>query len=240
MVSAATGTATIVLSYHLTAQAGHLPPGSTTPPISFLGAKQPEHTAYQIGFGLTGLLMGWCLHIWSRVILPELQSDGFELCASVAKWGGWTACFGACGQGLITLEPEIVEKLGMLGRAEISPQNGVHQLIALFFFVGAAVHCYSMTYALVCCNRESRLRQLSGPSSRALKLVVCAGTFLSAPVAEVLHPAARLSIGGARKMDIAGLAQYLTVGLYIAYFGLYSLDLLCYSRCSPQIKTAKD
>ena len=47
-VGAFVGTSTIFIVYVLTKANGHLPPGVPTPPISFLGAKQPEHLAYQV------------------------------------------------------------------------------------------------------------------------------------------------------------------------------------------------
>ena len=62
-IGALSGLATIAIVYHLTAQAGHLPEGVPTPPISFLGLKSPEHEAYQFGFALTGAMLLVCVNM---------------------------------------------------------------------------------------------------------------------------------------------------------------------------------
>ena len=49
-VGAFCGTATIAAVYYMAASGGHLPVGSTTPPISFLGLQEPDARAASILF----------------------------------------------------------------------------------------------------------------------------------------------------------------------------------------------
>ena len=53
-VGAFCGTATIAGVYRLAASQGHLPPGSTTPPISFLGLLEPDAWMLQHSSRCTG------------------------------------------------------------------------------------------------------------------------------------------------------------------------------------------
>ena len=124
-IGAFCGTGTIAAVYHLAASGGHLPPNSTTPPISFLGVLEPdawilhlacmahsglvakwlravplpqkeltqkggqrigskEHTVYQLGFLVTGLLLAASVRLWSAVFAPLLTAAGLEQCAQEA------------------------------------------------------------------------------------------------------------------------------------------------------------
>ncbi|CAE7567246.1 unnamed protein product [Symbiodinium sp. CCMP2592] len=213
------GTATIAGVYRLAASQGHLPPGSTTPPISFLGLLEPEHTLYQIGFLVTGLLLASSVRLWSAVFAPLMTAAGFGQCAYYGWLGGCLASFGAASQGLVTLEQGILEKIASAS-SELSVQSKLHQAFALFFFMGCMLHCCTMTYAAFYC-RSPAFSQLVG-QTRWLKAVASATTFVAAPLAEALHPAR--DAGAKHQFDIAGLAQYLSVGMYIVFFGLYSLD----------------
>jgi hypothetical protein len=80
----------------------------------------------------------------------------------------------------------------------------------------------------------------SGPS-KYIKAAICATSMLSSPIAQMLHPAAKFianndvssgnksgmkSARDVTQFEIAGIAQYITVGLYIMYFGSYSMDLI--------------
>ena len=209
LVGAFCGVATIVVCYHLTAANGHLPPGVSTPPISFLGAKDPEHTAYQLGFAVTGVALAACMHLWSVIVHPILLNAGYGSCASYGLWGGWAACVGATGQGLITFEENIVAKIAE-SNPQISAQSMWHQLIAAGFFMGAAAHCYSMTYA-VWSSPSPALQRFVCLPSKLVKTVICVGTFVASPIAQALHPAARQGSGSDNaSFAVAGLAQYLT------------------------------
>eukprot|EP00933_Yihiella_yeosuensis_P077713 TRINITY_DN8850_c0_g1_i2.p1 TRINITY_DN8850_c0_g1~~TRINITY_DN8850_c0_g1_i2.p1 ORF type:complete len:290 (-),score=27.45 TRINITY_DN8850_c0_g1_i2:34-810(-) len=229
---ASCGVGTIALVYHLTSKSGHLPSGVSTPPISFLGAQEPEHSAYQLGFAVTGLLLGLSMRLWCVVVEPMLASASFPKCARFGRFGGWMACFGATGQGLVTLEPEILVKIGQRNPT-ISMQSIVHQLIAAFFFIGSAFHCYSVTIAVFQCSGDAELKRFVGPVGRAIKLLVCLMSLFASPLAQMLHPAAwQGSETSKHSFAIAGLAQYLAVGSYILYFGSYSIDFFFYKVTS--------
>jgi len=267
--------ATILVCYFITSQNGHLPMGVTTPPISFLGAQEPEHTVYQIGFSLTGLLLAFSVCIWHREVEPLLMDADFVRAAAIAAMGGWFACLGAAGQGLVTLETDILAVVSTPD-STMSRQSVLHQVLAAFFFLGAAVHCYSMSWVLSWADPSNAgLQRLFSPSSRRFKTACCLGTVVASPLAQALHPAARaytarkvlewatrlvgwsevLAVGepvrraakgwiaglkpgsgshgdgaAALQFSIAGVVQYVTVVLYIIYFGSYSWDLYYYHR----------
>lgn len=82
------------------------------------------------------------------------------------------------------------------------------------------MHCCTMTYAAFYCRSPAFSQLVS--QTRWLKAAASATTFVAAPLAEALHPAR--DSGAKHQFDIAGLAQYLSVGMYIVFFGLYSLD----------------
>ncbi|CAK9069924.1 Hypothetical protein SCF082_LOCUS34920 [Durusdinium trenchii] len=82
------GSLTMASVYYLTATSGHLPQGSSTPPLSFMGLRDPERRVYQVGFALTGLLLAQSVRIWRATIWPLLRSAGFEQCAYYGFLGG--------------------------------------------------------------------------------------------------------------------------------------------------------
>lgn len=84
-----------------------------------------------------------------------------------------------------------------------------------------------MTYVVFKANHPEFAVLISKPS-RYLKLLIVGLTFAASPIAQVLHPAAQGSASSHTQFNIAGVAQYITVGLYICYFGSYSIDLFFY------------
>ncbi|CAE7280795.1 unnamed protein product [Symbiodinium natans] len=164
-IGAFCGTGTIAAVYHLAASGGHLPPNSTTPPISFLGVLEPEHTVYQLGFLVTGLLLAASVRLWSAVFAPLLTAAGLEQCAYYGWLGGWLASFGAATQGLVTLESGILGKIASAS-SELSVQSKLHQAFALFFFLGCMMHCGSMTYAAFWCRNPTFAQLIGHPWSK--------------------------------------------------------------------------
>jgi hypothetical protein len=237
------GIVTIGWVYHLTAVSGHLPEGIATPPISFLGLKSPEHEVYQIGFSITGGFLLCLVHFWRQRFYPILQRE-FPEQSKYALYGGYAAGIGVIGQGIITLEEDLLEKLDAQGEQFIicvlrllnefsmnteSPnmQSIVHQCIAGIFFLGAAAHCYSTVYMYFKSESQAteRMRQ-----SKWLKAMAVVCSVISSPVAQVMHPAAT---GSKRAADfaIAGMAQYLAVGSYLLFFATYSVDFALCTHC---------
>jgi hypothetical protein len=137
------GLSTILVVYVLTWKAGHLPSRTLTPPISFLGCNSPEHLAYQLGFTLTGIVLLGAIEQWRHLFYSRLSSFG-SWSAMAMVGGGYLAVVGVIGQGLVTLEEDILLHLKMgLG---ISRQSILHQQLAGIFFLGAAMHCYTTAY----------------------------------------------------------------------------------------------
>jgi hypothetical protein len=137
------GISTVLVAYLLTWKAGHLPSGTTTPPISFLGCNSPEHLVYQMGFTLTGIILLGAIEQWRHLFYSRLNSFG-SWSAMAMVGGGYLAVVGVIGQGLVTLEEDILVHLKSgLGT---SRQSILHQQLAGIFFLGAAVHCYTTAY----------------------------------------------------------------------------------------------
>lgn len=95
-VGSVVGIGTIVTIYLLTRRSGHLPFGISTPLISLLGCKSPEHEAYQLGFSLTAILLCYA-SIFGDIDLSQTtdeQSRCFpnfvsgEICST--HWHPWT------------------------------------------------------------------------------------------------------------------------------------------------------
>ncbi|KAG7355230.1 Frag1/DRAM/Sfk1 family protein [Nitzschia inconspicua] len=245
------GVGTILSVYLVT----ELPPGIHTPPISLLGCQQPEHTVYQLGFSVTGLLLGYCVLILFRnhFYLPIQE---YSSLLALSSWiGGIMAVVGVTGQGVITLHPDFLQNIKP-GGIGMTQQDRLHQQLALVFFVGAALHTYStcwFAYRGIPRNEkmESDLfsnaspttgsqislpatQQLFSTTSRHLKTACVAVSLLAAPIAEMYHPT-RLAndtgedgiapVNNKRIVNVIGLTQYVAVGAYIVFFGSYSLDL---------------
>jgi hypothetical protein len=106
----------------------------------------------------------------------------------------------------------------------------LHQSIAGIFFLGAAVHCYATVYMYFKCEAADTqcMRQ-----SKWLKAAVVVCSLMASPVATAMHPAATGS-SHKRGFAIAGIAQYLTVGSYILFFGTYSVDFFSIQYSADQ------
>ena len=222
------GIGTILTVYFLARESGSFPADVTTPPISLLGCNSPEREAYQIGFLITGLILLACLERWRRVFLPLLTKFG-PVTPLIMLMGGYFAPFGVVGQGLLTLEKNLLENLKQ-GK-KLQSQSVMHQRLAGLFFLGAAAHCYATAFYIVSTSRSKTKPStgsrhttcIYGPWSVRLKLCCAILSLLSFPIAHVLHPARTASVNK-RYLAIAGLTQYIAVASYIIFFGSYSLD----------------
>jgi len=251
VVACLSGIHTIVMVYILTKKSGHLPMGAVTPPISLLGCNPPEHAAYQIGFTLTGILWFAAIEQWRHTFYTQLGEFGpwTRFAMLVA---GYVAAVGVVGQGIVTLEENLLENLNE-GLA-LSRQSILHQQLAGLFFLGSAVHCYATTYYILATtwagfqvsSKSKTISKGKGPATKGngnskspmesattsccygklsirLKLFCVVTSLLAWPIAEGLHPARTTSLDK-RNLNIAGLAQYIAVISYVFFFGSYTLD----------------
>jgi hypothetical protein len=131
----------------------HLPEGVRTPPISFLGCNSPEHEVYQIGFSITGIFLAICMYLWFDAIYPAIVRAGFTNCAYYSKVGGIASVVGVIGQGLITLEENLAEKLGKPGLQLTLQSKSVFSssflfflLYLLFFFLRFVFDCHRVMF----------------------------------------------------------------------------------------------
>ena len=235
------GIITILVVYFVTRHHDRLPNGVSTPPISLLGCNSPEHELYQIGFTLTGLLLAKAIRYWKFILYPKFPHNnrGLIIPKVCMILGSYMAVIGVIGQGLVTLEEDFLTNIKSqpMGRQSIN-----HQILALIFFSGAAMHCYATIYVCLIGRKRTQREQYSTNSESSstaatiqnyysetsvLIKVICAFTSLiSWPIAERLHPlnVERGQMNNKRGFAVGGLAQYITVISYIVFFGSYSLD----------------
>lgn len=224
------GVGTIAAVYVLTRSAGHLPEGVSTPPISLLGCRRPEREVYQVGFALTGLVLFFCVRLWAAIFYRRIREE-VPASSRAALVGGYLAALGAAGQGIVTLDHDFMERLGR-GHG-MSQRSILHQAIAGFFFIGAAVHCYATCYICIF-GKGKESSALYSSAGTTMKVACVVVSMIAYPIAEALHP---LSSGSPSQhgMAVGGVAQYATVGAYILFFGSYSLDFLAQKKVAPAL-----
>ncbi|KAL3915301.1 MAG: hypothetical protein SGILL_005718 [Bacillariaceae sp.] len=225
-----------------------------TPPISLLACQTIlQKRLYQIGFTLTGILLGYAvLVLFKSHFYPRMQQYSWFL-STASLIGGFLAVVGVIGQGVITLHLDFLRNIksvdGVTPAVGMTPQDMWHQQLALVFFVGAAVHTYATTWFSF--HGEGRIppagaqggssgaspqqpttpqERLFSTNSRLVKTICVIVSLLSAPIAEMYHPTRQIGnesgpLGNKRMVNVIGLTQYLAVGAYIIFFGSYSLDL---------------
>ena len=236
VIGSLSGLVTIVIVYVLTWQGGHLPPQVTTPPISLLRCQEPEHTAYQIGFSVTGLVLANVIYNWTHVFFSPIARSFGIYTAWIMRGGAYVAVLGLVGQGVVTLQEDLLEQLQKQG-GKFSKQSVYHQLLAAIFFLGAAVHCYTTVYYALSSSSSSGSCCCYGTWSIRIKCLCVCTSLLSWPLGEMLHPTRHANQDD---WNIGGLAQYIAVGSYIAFFGSYALDFVNRDMITTAVNNAKD
>jgi hypothetical protein len=214
------GLSTISMIYYQTMRNGHLLPDMITPPISLLGCQSPEHRTYQIGFAITGLIFFVSVKTWKDIFFPEFLKVTPTSCRLVL-FGGFLFSIGCFGQGIVTLDDDFMFRVQ--SKQPLSYQSLLHQWFAMSFFLGAAIHCYSTIFM---CFGPKSAEHIYSTNSFLLKLCFIAPSFFAWPLAEALHPINDQVYTTQRRVNVGGVAQYITVSSYILFFGSYSLDFL--------------
>ena len=204
------------------------------PAISELGVGNPQHFYYQLGFGLTGFLLGVHMKGFEFAMAKHLahgeyinQEEPAEAVTvqSCIKYGLWAA-FGCVLQGLFTLQaPE-----------DLSAQSFVHWAGAIIFMVGAQRHAatsselYSRASKYIIENEvvspmsedsfvawAARLRNwlLENTSTTSFMIII-----LAQLVSHVYIPK-----DGFSAMNMLGLVQWIIIGQFAVYFMTYALDV---------------
>jgi len=109
------------------------------PAISELGIYTPEKFAYQLGFGMVGLMLLATIHVFDKKVSPQLlealsEASSRQLVVEAVNYG-YYAAFGVILQGICTLN------------TTMSPEVALH-------FVGAFVFC---SYGMHHCNSVRQL-----------------------------------------------------------------------------------
>ena len=204
------------------------------PVISLLGCAEPESTYYQIGFGLTGLSTLGFFFTFQKSILEYIPSvpQSFVDEKRKLKWSVLLCAIGVFGQGIITMEESAIN--GITGSADNKGigvneegiawkpgrQSIIHQLLAAVFFMAAMFHGWSSIQIYRECETEP-ICLLN--KSKYFKMFTFGFPLIFQFAAFIWHP---ISAGtkSQNELNKAGLAQWLTVFSYLAFFASYSVD----------------
>ena len=110
---------------------GHIPAWFSLPEISLLGARQPEHTIYQIGAivsTLTSLLFYVSFGHFLRAVVGERRRE-FRLSTLTMRGSILLFSVGLLLQGLFTLSPQRLQHLDDSNLLQWTPDTQVHELV---------------------------------------------------------------------------------------------------------------
>jgi len=204
----------------------HLPDWLWMPVISLLGCAEPESTFYQIGFTITGLSTMLFFFTFQSSILRHIPDEyGNE--KKKMKWTVLLCAVGVIGQGVITMEEGAIAAITTPNEAgqiawEPGRQSTIHQLLAAVFFMAAMYHGITAVQVYFSCDQQPIASLVI---SRYCKLITLAFPILFQFASFIYHPIS----GGTKsqnELNKAGLAQWMTVFSYLAFFASYSVDHL--------------
>lgn len=209
--------------YSLAKQHGHLPRGSSTPPISLFGVNNPEYQIYACGMTVVaGLFVAMArpLNAWMcHAVPPSLQKDVAPIYHS-----GLGAFAGLAVHAVVPLQSDIVQIIEGQRDLEMIWTTQVHQMAAGVFFTASLYHGWNMLQLQ--CDARAAALPLSWERSH-LSVVFKGGGLLAGILplfgSMVYHPAAQ-GHNAASSLDMAGLLQYGVVGGIILMYLSYSYD----------------
>ena len=228
LLPAVCGISTIFFVYYTTVSVHqHLPDWLWMPVISLLGCAEPESTYYQIGFATTGLSTLLFFFTFQRSILAHIPDGAFGGEKAKLKWTVLFCAIGVAGQGVVTMEESAIRGITGTrseGQGEIGWQPGaqsvVHQLLAAMFFGAAMFHGWTAIQVYFRCEQGPIARLWL---SKYFKAAVFGFPLVFQFAAFVYHPIS----GGTKtqnELNKAGLAQWITVFSYLAFFASYAVD----------------
>jgi len=226
------GVFTIVSAYQLSMKSGAFPKGIVTPPISFFATGSAARSVYATGFTITGLILCVVTYYFGKLFVPHVSED-FPQCSWYSYWAGYVSAFGVIAQGVVMLEDNAFNNLVQGNGQAMQSVSIYHQLLALFFFQGAACHCYSATYMVW--NTNKAILQ----TTKYLRVALAVLTVMGSPVAQLIHPAFTKSIGMSpqeEQFNMGGILQWIIVGTYIVYFSVYSIDFYILMKAKDDAK----
>ena len=211
------------------------------PVISLLGCTQPESLIYQIGFALTGLCTLLFFFTFQTSILAHIPTTEFAEEKTKLKWTVLAAAIGVFGQGVINMEESAIEGITNTNKdqnIEWQPgyQSIIHQLLAAVFFMSAMFHGWTAIAVYNNCTVEP-IKALK--ISKYFKMASFGFPLIFQTISFVYHPIS----GGTKsqnELNKAGLAQWITVFCYLAFFASYSVDhVLIQSRLRQLTSASK-
>jgi len=219
------GVSTIFYVYYTTVTVHHhLPDWLWMPVISLLGCAEPESTYYQIGFAVTGLSTVLFFFSFQSSILRHIP-ETFRDEKNKMKWTVLLCAVGVAGQGVVTMEEGAIDGITRpTANGEIAWEPGTqsvaHQLLAAMFFMGAMYHGITAVQVYFRCDAQPIASLVV---SRYFKAITLGFPILFQLASFWWHPIS----GGTKtqnELNRAGLAQWMTVFSYLAFFASYAVD----------------
>ena len=133
------GTSTIVICYIIAVDGyNHIPAWFSLPEISLLGAKNPEHTIYQIGVTITFIFIILFYFSFSYFLESIIVARDYYISKFLLRFTVITLAIGLLFQGLITLTEDRLQHLREGGNFDT--QSWIHRIFAFILFISALVH----------------------------------------------------------------------------------------------------
>eukprot|EP00484_Ammonia_sp_Unknown_P029472 CAMPEP_0197035730 /NCGR_PEP_ID=MMETSP1384-20130603/13444_1 /TAXON_ID=29189 /ORGANISM="Ammonia sp." /LENGTH=268 /DNA_ID=CAMNT_0042465825 /DNA_START=30 /DNA_END=836 /DNA_ORIENTATION=+ len=226
------GASTIFACYYTTVYSHqHLPPWLWMPVISLLGCAEPESTYYQIGFALTGLSTLLFYFTFQTSILRYIPAEQFKDERVKLQWSVLLAAFGVFGQGVITMEESAIDGITKPGQQAADDtnvqwqpgrQSMIHQLLAAVFFMACMFHGFNAITVYKNCAQQPFKSMVW---SRYFKMLMFGFPVFFQFFAFMYHPI-RTGTKTQNELNKAGLAQWITVFCYLAFYASYAVDHL--------------
>eukprot|EP01084_Bolivina_argentea_P164429 285865_1 len=220
------GILTIVSCYHLSVNVyNHFPSWLWAPVISLLGCLSPEHFVYQIGFTITALSLLLFYFTFQNGILKVLPIS-HKISINTLKFTILSCAIGVFGQGIITLNDDVVNILTNENEIEnYVPSNTdiLHQLLAMIFFLSGLIHGIVSTFVYFKLKDNDIIKLLK--FSRWFKLFMVLISLIQIIASVKNHPTNFNNKGKTHELlNMAGVAQWIIIIVYLAFFSSYSLD----------------
>ena len=219
------GITTILLCYIITVDVNHhIPAWFSLPEISMLGARNPEHTIYQIGVSLTFITVILFYFSFGFFLKTINGANRYNLSIFLMKLSIITSALGLLFQGLVTLTKE---KLHHLRDADFldshDTQSFIHRLFAVLFFVSAVIH------ELVAVVFYFRVlpRHIFSKWLKMWLLIICIVSIVGIVLFREMDPSEFSHRNGRIELislHYSGIFEWCTLFCILIFFASYSMD----------------
>jgi len=210
---------------------GDLPPWLVAPQISFLGCTGPERIVFQVGFGLTAVLLAANIATYVRAALPRFEQR-LHTELKVAAGLAFAAAIGLGILGVVPLQRDCVALLE--GRAPLLTESIVHQGAASLFFLASWVHG-AVSIRLYRRSLATRVNEVAVVTACRWRMLLLALPIIGLAA---LIPAALAVSNDRVRMQMGAGHQWLSVAAMIGLYYTYAVDIGAFTRYGPGSDTA--